>query len=442
MKTKRFLWILLYIFAAILPSVFFVLNTKNFNFLLVLSGVLGITSYVLFAFQFLLTSRPKIIDKQFGLDRIYRFHMIIAVVAILLAFAHKMLKGLYFSESFQTELGDNAFTVFLIVSIFSILMMVNKLFLKIYLVDSIRKILNKTIKLKYQYKVLIHNITLLGLVILLVHILLAYSVESNLPLEITLIVYFAVPFTLYFYHKIIKVYFIKDKKFSVSEVIKESNNTVTIKFKPKTKKLFNYQPGQFLYVRIKNQDIPRDEHPFTISSSPSQQDYVSVTVKQLGDFTSKLSNVKVGDDAYIDGAFGSFSYLNRPENKKICFIAGGIGITPFLGMLRYMNSADKGKDVVLLWGARDLSEVICKNELVSYTAKLKNFQFVPVLSNDNNYNGEKGFISADIIKKYTKNFLEYDFYICGPPIMLEIQLKNLKNLGVPKKNIHYEKFAI
>lgn len=444
MKSKRFLLVICYIFAAILPSIFYTVDAINnsSNLILILSGILGITSYVLLAFQFLLVSRTKIIDKQFGLDRIYRFHMVIGPLAVLFAFIHKMLKGIYFSDSFQTSLGDNAFLIFVIISVFSILMMINKLFFKVKVVDYIRQILNNTLKIKYQYKVLIHNIMLIGLIVLLVHILLAFSVSSNLLLEITLIIYFAIPFALYFNHKIIKAYFDKNKKYTVSEVINESNNIVTLKFKPKYDKVFNYLPGQFLYVKINNNEIPGDEHPFTISSSPSQLDFVSVTVKQLGDFTSRLNKVKVGDNAYIDGAFGSFSYLKKPNYKKICFIAGGIGITPFLGMLRHMNSTDNSREVVLLWGARDQSEVICKSELDDYVLKFKAFKFVPILSNDENYSGEKGFIDTNKIKKYLKNVSEYDFYLCGPPIMMDIQLKNLKALGVSKENIHFERFAI
>lgn len=442
MKTKRNLWLLLYIILAILPSIIYVSNSLNLNILLILSGVFGVSSYVLFSFQFLLASRIKMIDKQFGLDKIYRFHMVIAIVALVFAYIHKILKEIYFSESLKTELGVIAFGIFISISIFSILMMINKLIFKISLVDYIRKFLNNKIKIKYQFKVLIHNITLIGLIILLVHILLAYSVDSNLQLKITLIAYFTVPFLLYINHKIVKAFFNKNKKYIVTEVINETNNIVTIKFKPKYGKLFNYLPGQFLYLRINKPDIPSDEHPFTISSSPTQKDYVSVTVKQLGDFTSKLNLVQVGDIAYIDGAFGIFSYLKKPERKKICFIAGGIGITPFLGMLRYMNDKDNSKEVVLLWGTRDLSEVICQNEIADYTTKMKKFKFIPVFSNDNNYSGEKGFITSNIIQKYVDSVLEYDFYICGPPIMLDSQLENLRTLGVPTENIHYERFAI
>ena len=257
-----------------------------------------------------------------------------------------------------------------------------------------------------------------------------------------LLVYFIVPFVLYFNRKVIKVYFNKKNKYVVSGITHDSDNILTLSFKPKEGEIFNYIPGQFLYVRIANPKVSGDEHPFTISSSPTQKDYVSITIKQLGDFTKAIENVKIGDKANIDGGFGTFSHLKHVNNNKICFIAGGIGITPFLSMIRYMGVKDKNKDVTLLWGARDLSEIICNDELVELGSKLDKFNFVPILSVDKDYTGEKGFIDEDKIIKYIDSLMDCDFYICGPPVMLEMEIKNLKALGVPSRNVYYERFAI
>ncbi len=444
MKAKQFFWILCYVVLIILPSIFFVNNAMKNGYAinLIIAGVLGITAYVLFAFQFLLASRIKFIDKQFSLDKVYRVHMFLAIAAIILAYLHKTLESKFFPHSFQTTLGSYALDLFIAIIAFSIMMMVNKLLFKISIVDYIRKLLNDIFKIKYQYKLLIHNITIIALIILMLHIILANSVTSNLPLQITLEAYFIIPITMYFYHKIVKVYFDDEKKYIVSEVIKESNNIVTLKFKKKKGKAFIYYPGQFLYVRLCSKGVPHDEHPFTISSTPTERNYISVTVKQLGDFTNKLNLVKPFDKAYIDGPFGNFTFFNKAKNKKLCFIAGGIGITPFLSMLRFMRDKKLSRDTLLLWGVRDLSELICKDEIDGICSSLKRVSYIPVVSNDNRYRGEKGFIDAKLIKKYIDNVLQYDFYICGPPIMMEIQIKNLTQLGVPKENIHFERFSI
>ena len=441
MNLKKVLWVIFYCMAVLFPSIIYASAHIGSSFSFIISGVFGITAYVLFAFQFLLASRPKIIDRQFGMDKIYRFHMYIAVAGLVLSFLHKQIKENFYQESFKTTLGDLAFNIFLGISVLSILMMVNKLFFKTKFTDSIRGFLNKTLRVQYQYKVLVHNAVLIALCVLLVHILMAYSVKSNILLESVLVIYFAVPLFMYLKHKIYDGFFNKSKKYTVAEVINESDNIVTLKFKHQSGKTFSYLPGQFLYLRIKNAEIPWDEHPFTISSSPLQE-YLSITAKKLGDFTERLDRVKIGDTAYIDGAYGTFSYLKNKENRKLCFLAGGIGITPFLGMLRHMSLENKDQDVILFWGVRNSQDTICDAEIKDYSMQMKNFRYVPVLSNESLYDGEKGYINADIIKKYIDEIREYDFYICGPPVMIESQIANLRSLGVAKDNIHFERFAM
>jgi predicted ferric reductase len=443
MKHKKLGLILLYLALIALPLAFFFRDAGSggTNAVYLLSGALGITSYVLLNFELLLVSRNKFLDKHFGLDRIYRYHMYIAVAAIAMALAHKLLKETMYRESLQTSLGDNAFIIFTAVAVLSILMMIRKLFFKVKPVDALRKVLQNMLKINYESKVLVHNLMVIGLVFLVVHILMAYSVKSDLPMMIILAGYFLIPFVLYLYRKIYVAYFSYKHKYIVSDIAHESGNIVTISFKPKSGKIFNYLPGQFLYVRIKNKGLPGDEHPFTISSSPTNKNHVSVTAKQLGDFTSKLGNVSIGSRAQIDGPYGIFSY-KRSDNDKYCFIAGGIGITPFLSMLRYMGKQDDRKETVLLWGVRDESELICRKELESMTGANPRFKLVPVVSNDKLYQGEKGFVDQKMIEKYIKDVQAYDFFICGPPPMLEAQIRNLEGLGVPKNRIHYERFAI
>jgi len=444
MKKKGFILILFYVLLIALPSIIFLKESISDGSDLVysLSGVFGITSFVLLSFELLLVSRNKLLDKYFGLDKIYRFHMYIAVVALIFAYIHKLLKETIYRDSFQTSLGDDALIIFEAIAVFSIIFMINKLFFKFQPADYLRNFFNKKIKLKYEMKVLIHNIMIIGLIVLIVHILLAFSVKSNSLLMFVLLIYSIVPFALYFNRKIINVYFKKKHKYLVSDIVHEADNILTIKFKPMQGEVFNYDPGQFLYLRINNSEVPGDEHPFTISSSPSQKNYIAITAKQLGDFTKRLDSVKIGDTAQIGGAYGTFSYLSKEKNDKICFIAGGIGITPFLSMIRHMSVVDKNKDVTLLWGARNISEIICKDELIQLGSNLRSFNFIPVLSDDKSYSGEQGFIDQNKIEKYIDSLVDYDFYICGPPIMLEIQIKNLKSLGVPNKNIHFERFAI
>lgn len=444
MKMKKVFWILLYFLSPVLPVYFYLVQaSKNNNdYIFLLGGVLGICSYVIFVNQFIITARPKFIEKNFGMDKMYRFHMVMPLVAFILGLIHNQIKESYFDESFQTSLGTATLIIFGAIIVISILLMINKLFFKVKIVDDVRNLLKKILKLKHEVLVTIHNITVIGVCVLLVHILLSSSVKENIPLEITLISYFVIALSLYFYHKVLKRNIAKSKEYTISDIVKECDKVITLKFKPKNHKIFNYKPGQFLYIKLYNKEIPKDEHPFTISSSPDEVDSISITVKQLGDFTNALVKAKVGDKAYIDGSFGSFTHLNLPKDNKLCFIAGGIGITPFLSMLRYLNIKEQHRQVTLLWGVRDSSELICSEELASIASNMKNLTVIPVLSSDKNYNGEQGFIDGARVKRLLNNDFECDFFLCGPPIMMEKVVSDLKSFNISSSKIHFERFSI
>lgn len=444
MKFKRFLLILDYVMLILFPCIFYISETITLNqdYLFLLGGSLGICAYSLFCLEFFIASRPKFVDKIFSLDKLYRFHMFIGLIATLFAYLHKIIKEYYFEESLKTSIGNIGFIIFVSIIIFSLVFMTTSLFYRINFINSIRKSLNSKFKLNHETKVLLHNITLIGISFLLIHVLMSGSVKYHPALSFILICYFLIPLLFYFNHKIIKPYFDENMKYRVSSIVDDSEDVITIKLKSLKGKTFNYLPGQFLYVKFYNADIPGDEHPFTISSNPYKDDYISITVKKIGDFTNSLDRLKIHNRAYIDGPFGSFSYLKNPNNKKLCFIAGGIGITPFLSMLKYMCNNDKTREVVLFWGVNTKDELIFKEDFKDISSHLKNFIFIPVVAKDINYSGEKGFIDKLKLQKYLESNLDYDFYICGPPIMLEAQLKALKDLNINSNNIHFEKFSL
>ena len=123
--------------------------------------------------------------------------------------------------------------------------------------------------------------------------------------------------------------FLKRKKFAVTGSENISPSVLRIRFSPEQERV-SFRPGQFAYLRFLSESIPPDEHPFTISSSPAEPE-IAVTVKSLGDFTEKLTLLKRGDSVVFDGPM---SFTPLPDGREKLFIAGGIGITPFLSVLR------------------------------------------------------------------------------------------------------------
>jgi predicted ferric reductase len=127
----------------------------------------------------------------------------------------------------------------------------------------------------------------------------------------------------------------------------------------------------------------------------------------------------------------------------LVFLAGGIGVTPLMSMLRHMRDTQADISVLLFWGNKTETDIIFQAELEALTAGEKpHLQVVHVLSQAGaDWAGEKGYLSAELLRKYIKDgFAEKTYYICGPPVMTDLALRLLRELGVPVGKIDYEQF--
>jgi len=443
---KKTLFLSLYFFMPLLLIILiFYSNTDKYSDISYFFPMAtGAAAYTFFMEEFIMIARPKFIEKYFGLDKFYKFHAIMAVVALLLAYIHKETELI--RRFSGREFGENALNIFLVVSILALIFMADIIVMKIKPLFELRKYLEQKKLSKYEFQVLIHNITVLGIILLFIHVYLTTASKLYLSVRIAYIIYFGMGLCFYCYHKFIKIIIMRSRRFTVSEVIKEADGIYTFRLKPLNGKIFDYKAGQFGFVRFFGKAVSPEEHPFSFSSSPDNKAYISITIKELGDFTSKMKNIAAGTKVFLDGPYGNFSYTNYPDEKNTVLIAGGIGITPAISMVRFMGSRDKNKKVMLLWGIRSRDDLICLDEIEEIQKTMKNFKLIPIASNDDSWEGEKGFVDKEKIERLLKGngFLlrESGFYICGPKLMLESVLKSLKQIGIQKRNVHFESFSL
>jgi len=445
---RKVIFLLIYFLSPIVPilTIYSSNPTRYSDLNALIPMILGSAAFTWLVAEFILSARPKFIEKFFGLDKFYRFHGLMAVISLILAFIHKLIEQNAMGEFFTTEVGDKALFLFIAISILSLLFMVDSIAAKIKPLFLLKKFLIKIKIAKYEYQVAIHNLTIVALIILLVHVLLTYSAKTNIAVSLVYILYFSLGAGFYLYHRVIRLILLRTKRYVIDDVISESANMWTIKLVPEGNEILRYKPGQFGFIRIFGKNVRPEEHPFSFSSEPTNKDYLAVTVKELGDFTSKIKNVEKGDKAFVDGPYGSFSYLDHPCDNGLVLIAGGVGITPAISMLRYMRSKDIERKVVLIWGVNNRSDLICKNEFDDMLKAMKNFVLVPVMFKDDSWKGEKGIIDKEkievILKKHGLDISSKEYFICGPSIMLNGIIRSLKALGVKKKSIHFERFSV
>jgi predicted ferric reductase len=174
-----------------------------------------------------------------------------------------------------------------------------------------------------------------------------------------------------------------------------------------------------------------ESHPFSIASS-NLENNLKIIVKNFGDFTSEFKNLKVGDEVLVDGPFGYFSY-NNFKNKNQIWIAGGIGITPFLSMIKNL---DKVYNIDFYYSVKEDKEAIHLSELQDISQKNSNLKFISWVSS------KMGYIKGETISSMSKGLKGKEIFLCGPSGFMESLKDQFVSLGVDIKKIHYENFSL
>ena len=206
-----------------------------------------------------------------------------------------------------------------------------------------------------------------------------------------------------------------------------------------------FKAGQFLTIVLKIGDslVTR---PYSISSAPYQtrgeHPIVEITVrkpKENGFVADYLyDNAKVGDTFKGEVGLGEFHYEPLRDAKHVVALAGGSGITPFLSMAREIRYGKLDMFLTILFGSVSEDDIILRDELEACVCD--KVRVVHVLSGDNpSWKGEKGFLSAELIKKYSSEDTTY--FVCGPQVMYDFLAKELEKLRIPKRRIRFEVFG-
>jgi predicted ferric reductase len=387
-----------------------------------LGQVTGLLGMMLFSLNLVLSGRFKLLDKYFyGLNRMYKVHIFAGAFSFMLLLFHPLLlvvKYISFSlrESalFLLPVGDFA----KIFGVASLVGMIVLIFLTFYL------------KMRYSSWKISHKIMVPVFVFAILHV---FSVSSDVSRDVFL-KYYILGFAFFglfagSYRAFLSGKWNREFEYRVSKILKPAPNIFSFILSPAGRKL-PFMPGQFVYARFFGDGISRESHPYSITSSPIDSN-VELTIKTLGDFTSTLALAKADDRVMIDGPFGKFSYKNMDEKKQI-WIAGGIGITPFLSMARGMEKEDY--DIVLYYCVRIPEEAIFLDELENIARSNNNLKIHSWCS------AQSGRITARSISRSYPDFAERGVMICGPSRFMSDLSRQFIHLGVDRRRIHREDF--
>lgn len=436
-KPKKSLGIAIFLLLAHFPLLILYLSQPVFYYfgdfygsVTTLAKIFGLSGIMYLAINIFMSARYHFLEHFFGgLDYVYKVHREIgkwAYTFLLLHVTFMGLRYLQFSYTYALDFYFDTASPYLIFGKAAFFLLTVVVGITIY------------VKLPYHILKFIHR--LMGVVLLLggAH---AYLVPSDIavvyPLRVYILAWVSLGLVSYVHRSWLGGFLFRKYKYVVERVNPLEGDVTEIVLKPlKTRKKIENRGGQFQFIRFFQKGFSREEHPFTVSSGEGEK-FMRLSIKNSGDFTSDIGQLKKGSVAISEGPFGGFTYGNATYKEQV-WIAGGIGITPFLSMARTLGKINNfgGYKVSLFYTYAKPSDAVFVRELKKYTQSSKNFNLHTVCSS------KEGRLTLERILEVIGNLEEKEVYICGPWELISNFRKKLIDLGVKKKYIRYEEFKL
>ncbi len=388
-----------------------------------LTGLLGL---VLLSIAHVLAVRTKFVERLFGgLDKSYEAHHIVGGVGTMMAISHPIFFILQALPNAQLALRyivldpDN---VAYAAGILGLSVLVVLVIFTLY------------VKLPYHLWRGMHQY--MGTVMILsgVHAMLIESdVSRFMPLRIWILGSAGIAILAALYMRFMYPYFKFRYPYEVTS-IRRIGDMFDMRLKAIGRRL-HHTPGQFAFLSVPGIFEKGDGHPFSIVSHPSDEE-LRFGIKISGDHTLKLRDVKKGSVAYVQGPYGTLAepYFVQKARPVIC-IAGGIGITPFLALLKQHVKSQAAHPFTIIYSVRTTSEAIYHEEILSLA--LCNATVCYRL----HVTQAEGRVTADSVTKTAPEIAGSNILLCGPEQMM-LGLRNQFMLrGVRQARIHYENFS-
>jgi predicted ferric reductase len=379
-----------------------------------LAALFGIAAW---AANLVLASRIRPVERAVGgLEHLYRLHRGVGALVVVLAATHALFLTLH--------AGGSALDLYLPAAGWSTFTGVVALVLLVGLVAT-----SLVGRLSYQTFVLIQRLIGVAFILGALHTFAIHGTAAASPL---LTIYLACMTTAGIaslgYRLIGGPMGIGRYPHRVDEVRRLDDDAVEIIMAPVGRPLA-FQAGQFVYATFHQDGIPREPHPFTIASAPGD-DSLRFAVKRLGDFTSSMMKLRPGAQSRLEGPFGCF-HLRGDTAHPQTWIAGGIGITPFLSWAR---SLDRSMPVDLYYCTPGPEQAHFLDELFDIADRYPTLRVIPMRKRS------LGHLTLSDIEAVNPNLIHGHVFICGPPVMIDNLTTGLATRGVPPHRIHSESF--
>ncbi|WP_308637201.1 ferredoxin reductase family protein [Paenibacillus silvisoli] len=384
--------------------------------------IVGSTMMIMMAFTLVLATRWRVLERLFGgLDQMYAVHRNAGTLVFLLLFAHMLVMPLQPGQVPPGRApGYIAFGGFVILILLSLAPRL--------------PVIRRIVRIGYRSWRISHRFIGIFFIIGTAH---AFLVD---PLVTTTIV----PFVLlmigivsgivsYLYTELLARFVRRRAGYKVRQVRRLGTSAVEVVLAPERRKL-TFKAGQFLFIRFKGNRVLSEWHPFTISSPPGEPN-LRLTILAAGDYTDYLTrHLQPEMRAVVEGGYGALDYRKGGPNQL--WIAGGIGVTPFLSWIRDLPEGQLAYRIDFIYTVRSKEDALFADELLEAAGRHDQLK-VHI-----HYSAEEGRLTADRVAALMGGGMQagVSVYMCGPTQMLAQFRRDFRRMGVPTSRIHYEQF--
>jgi predicted ferric reductase len=376
------------------------------------------SAVILISCALVLSNKPHFLEPYFGgLDRMYVVHKNVNILALLFLLIHLIIVPNSGSQGPGLWLGWVTYPSMLLLVLITIAPRV--------------PLISRFARLAYHQWKKVHKY--MGVLFLMgvTHALMVEPLILHSPVLTTYLgTMVAIGACAYLYKEFLWDRLKKWHPYQVAAVKKLNGTVAEVTLHPREAKLA-HRAGQFLYVHFDSDKTLEEPHPFTISSAPHEQD-LRLSIKSSGDWTQHMhEHLQPGANAFVDGPYGEFNF--KTGAREQVWIAGGIGITPFMSWMRDFESGPHGREIDFFYTTTVPEEALFMDEIEKAE---KHAGFRAHIS----HSARDGRLGADKVIAASGDPAGKDIYMCGPAPMVEAFRLAFISQGVPAGKVHYEEF--
>ena len=378
----------------------------------------------------LLVSRIPWVERGVGHDRLITWHRKLGPWSLYLIGFHVLLITVGYAGQFQEKiLGEfiNILTTFnwMWAALAGFIFMITAG------VTSYKK---ARAKLSYEAWWTIHVSTYLAIALSFMHQILNGPMFISHPLNkaFWIFLYSAMVFCIVYWRIALPTYRSFRHGLKVEKIVIEGPNMVSVIMRGRDLDKLGAQGGQFFGWRFIAKGHALASHPYSLSAAPTAH-YLRITVKDLGDHSRSLADLKPGTRVFMEGPYGAFT-AGRASRKHVVLIGGGVGITPIRALMEEFRA---GVQLDVIFRASKVEDLVLREEMDYLAAKSEGSIRIHYLVGSRKNHP----MDAKSLKELVPRFADSDIYICGPAPLVEAVRAAAKELGVPKNRFHDEAFA-